>query len=365
MDTLLPHEFAPAATHLNTASCGLVPVRTAAALHTAVDEGVARGSFGADYFESADEARASFARIAGVEAGRVVVGSSVSVHSALVAAALPAGARVVVAEGEFSSLVSPFAARGDLAVRTVSLDDVAGAVDAGTALVAVSAVQSADGRIADLAAVRAAAAAHGARTLVDATQAAGWLPGLRAGDFDYVLCGAYKWLLCPRGTSFLTVPEDFTELRPRYAGWVAAEDPWTDCYGPVQRYAATARRFDQAHAYLPYVGAVHSLALVEEQGTERIAAHDTALADRFREGVRKLGMEPVAAGPDGRDGGSAIVAVPGLGRFAAALAEKGIRVAARDGNLRASFHLYNSAADVDRALEALTDLAGTDPAGAG
>jgi len=42
-----------------------------------------------------------------------------------------------------------------------------------TALVALSAVQSADGRTGDLAAVRAAAAAHGARTLVDATHAAG------------------------------------------------------------------------------------------------------------------------------------------------------------------------------------------------
>ncbi|MGP3966221.1 aminotransferase class V-fold PLP-dependent enzyme [Streptomyces sp. 6N223] len=351
MDSLCPSEFAPKAVHLNTASRGLLPARTVAALHAAVDDGATTGAFGADYFETAAAARAAFARIAGVEPARVAVGSAVSVHVALVAATLPAGAEVLVADGDFSSLVSPFAARGDLVLRGVPLEEIAGAVRPGTAMVAVSAVQSADGRIADLAALREAARAHGARTLVDATQAVGWLP-LRAADYDYVVCGAYKWLLCPKGTSFLAVPEDFGDLRERYAGWAAAEDPWTDCYGPVRRYAATARRFDQAHAYLPYAGAAHSLALIEEIGTERIAEHDAALAERFRDGVRALGLAPVAAP------GSAIVSVPDAGGLVDRLAAEGIGVASRGGNLRAAFHLYNTGDEVQRALEALARARG-------
>jgi selenocysteine lyase/cysteine desulfurase len=89
-----------------------------------------------------------------------------------------------------------------------------GAVDAGTDLVAFSAVESATGAVADLAAVRDAARHHGARTLVDATQGCGWLP-LAAGDWDHLVCATYKWLLTPRGCAFLALrPGGWRSCRP-------------------------------------------------------------------------------------------------------------------------------------------------------
>src|SRR5690606_27109464 len=101
-----------------------------------------------------------------------------------------------------------FHTRGDLKVRAVPLERLADSVRPGTALAAVSAVQSADGRIADLAALREAARAHGARTYVDFSQAAGWLP-VTADLCDYSVTIAYKWLLGTHGAAFLVVPEDF------------------------------------------------------------------------------------------------------------------------------------------------------------
>jgi selenocysteine lyase/cysteine desulfurase len=72
---------------------------------------------------------------------------------------------------------------------------------------------------------------------------------------------------------------------------------------------------------------------------ETIHAHDLALANRFRAGL----------GPN-----SAIVstAFPGA---TDKLARAGIMAAARAGKLRASFHLYNTEADVDAALSALLE----------
>ena len=61
-------------------------------------------------------------------------------------------------------------------VREAPLHRPAEAIGPDTTLVADSAVQSADGALADLAAIRAAAAEHRAKTLVDLTQAVGWLP---------------------------------------------------------------------------------------------------------------------------------------------------------------------------------------------
>ncbi|MFE3268642.1 aminotransferase class V-fold PLP-dependent enzyme [Streptomyces sp. NPDC059215] len=343
-ESLVRAEFAPENTYLNTASTGLLPARAVTALSAAVAS-VAAGR-PADMFADVEAARASFARLVGVPAARVAAGASVAVYSGLIAAALPSGAEVLTAEADFSSVVNPFHMRGDLKVRAVPLERLAESVRPGTALVAVSAAQSADGRLADLPAIREAARTHGARTYVDASQAAGWLP-LTADADDFVSSVAFKWLLCPRGVAFLTVPEDFGGLTAVFAGWVAGEAPWDSCYGPVEELAHSARRFDESPSLFSYAGARHSLELLEELGPERVLAHDVGLADRFRAGVRELGHEPVPAP------GSAIVSVPGLGRLQPELSESGIQVSDRAGHLRAAFHLYNTQADVDRLLEAL------------
>ncbi|MEU8704678.1 aminotransferase class V-fold PLP-dependent enzyme [Streptomyces sp. NPDC048565] len=346
IDRVRATEFASGTTYLNTSSCGLLPRRAVEAVKSLADDCGAGVRGGAGSFDSVDAARAGFARIAGVAPARVALGGSVAAHVGLIAASLPPGAEVLAPTGEFSSVVSPFAVRGDLEMRYVPLEGLADAVRPGTALVAFSAVQSSDGRVADLDAVRAAAAAHGARTLLDASQSAGWLP-LDAGAYDYTVTGGFKFLLSPRGTSFLTVTEEAQQaLRPLYVGWVAAEDRWNSTYGPVEKLAADARRFDEPVAFLSYHAAEQSLALLSEVEVDAVYTHATALAARFREGLASIGREAVP-------GTSAIVAVPGLGGREPDLAAAGVMVSARAGNLRAAFHLYNTEADVDRALGVL------------
>uniref|UniRef100_UPI001F19A50A aminotransferase class V-fold PLP-dependent enzyme n=1 Tax=Streptomyces sp. NRRL B-24085 TaxID=1709476 RepID=UPI001F19A50A len=245
-ESLVRAEFAPKNTFLNTASSGLLPARTVTALQEAALIR-AEGRPLDPLFEDVEAARAAFAGLAGVPVTRVAAGASVSTHSGLVAASLPPGAEVLTAEDDFTSVVNPFHTRGDLKVRAVPLERLADSVRPGTALVAVSAAQSADGRIADLPALREAAQARGARTYVDFSQAAGWLP-VDAESYDYTVATTFKWLLGPHGAAFLVVPEDFGDLRPVLAGWVAGENPWDSCYGPVAELAHSARRFDVSPA---------------------------------------------------------------------------------------------------------------------
>ncbi|WP_405788446.1 aminotransferase class V-fold PLP-dependent enzyme [Streptomyces sp. NBC_00029] len=340
-------EFAHSTTYLNTANCGVVPRSAVAAVRELAEAAGAGVPAGFGDFDRVNGARASFARLVGVDPERVSVGSAVSTHVGLVAASLPPGAEVLCPEGEFASVINPFVVRGDLKVRFAPLESVAGAVGAGTALVALSAVQSADGRKADLAAVRAAATAHGARMLVDATQAAGWLP-FDASPYEYTVTGGYKWLLGVRGASYLTVSRKAQDtLTPLHAGWVAAESMWDSTYGPMPQLARGARRFDESPAFLAYHASERALALLERIGIENVHAHDTALAARYRAGLAGLGHEPVP-------GDSAIVSVPGLADRRPALQAAGIATSARAGLLRASFHLYNTEADVDRLLDALS-----------
>ncbi|MGY5054171.1 aminotransferase class V-fold PLP-dependent enzyme [Streptomyces sp. 900105755] len=344
-ESLVRAEFAPKTIYLNTASNSLLPARTVAALHEAALLR-AEGRPLTPLYEDVEACRAAYARLAGVPVTRVAAGASVAAHSGVIAASLPAGAEVLTAEDDFTSVLNPFHVRGDLKVRAVPLERIADSVRPDTALVAVSAVQSADGRLADLPALREAAGAHGARTYVDFSQAAGWLP-MDADAYDFTASVSFKWLLGPHGVAFLVLPEDFGGLTPLLAGWVAGEEPWHSCYGPVAELAHSARRFDLTHALFTFAGLRRSLDLIEELGMAAVHAHDAGLADRFRAGLAALGHEPVPAP------GSAIVSVPGLGGRQPALSRAGIEVSDRAGNLRAAFHLFNTPADVDRLLDAL------------
>ncbi|MEX1177222.1 MAG: aminotransferase class V-fold PLP-dependent enzyme [Nitriliruptor sp.] len=336
-------EFSLAGTYLNTATLGLPPRRTLDAL-TATLAAWQRGTSDAPAFDAdVDASRRRYARLVGADPASVAVGSQTSALVGLVAASLPAGSEVVTVEGDFTSVLFPFLARADhgIRVREVELEHLADAVTATTDLVAVSAVQSADGRIADLDALAEVSRTTGTRTLVDATQAAGWLP-IDADRFSYTVASGYKWLLAPRGTAFLTVrPELVDELTPVAAGWYAGEDRWDSIYGVPLRLAAGARRFDVSPAWHSWVGQAASLELLEEVGIEALHAHAVGLAERFC-----LATElPVT--------GSAIVSARADDAVPELLRRAGIAAATRAGRLRLSFHVSTREADVDHAAEVL------------
>lgn len=334
-------DFDLAPGYLNTASVGVPPREALGALREAVDawgRGLAQPP---EYDEPVQRARETFARLHHVAAGSVAIAPQVSIFTAQVLSAVPPGAEVVAYANDFTSVLFPLLQRTDVHTKLVeSLEDIPHAITAGTRLVAVSAVQSADGLLAPLADIAAAAEHHGALTYVDATQACGWLP-LHAGDFDFFAATAYKWLLSPRGTSFMAVRENRLDaLTPLAPGWYAGEDRWVSLYGPPLRLARDARRFDVSPAWLNWVATASALGYLERVGIESIHAHDLALANRLRAGS---GLPP---------GDSPIVSVPAAGA-AEKVERAGLRAAVREGQLRASFHLYNTEADVDLVLEAL------------
>jgi selenocysteine lyase/cysteine desulfurase len=338
--------FADAGGYLDTATFGLPP-DTAWAAFTAAAEGWRDGrAQPRDYDESISRARSLFARLLHVPESWVAIGPQASPMIGLVAASLPDGAEVVVPDGQFTSALFPFLAqeRRGVEVRSVPFDRVADAVTDRTSLVAVEAVRSDSGAVADLAQIRAAARDHDARVLADTTQATGWLD-IDGSGLDYVVCSAYKWLLSPRGTAFMSVsPEAAETLTPHAAGWYAGDDIWDSIYGAPLRLSDTARRFDISPAWLMWVATLPALELLDEIGIAAVGAHGVGLANRLR---GHLGLPA---------GDSPIVsaAVEGASER---LAAAGIKAAVRAGAARLSFHLYNSEADADRAAEALSGLA--------
>jgi selenocysteine lyase/cysteine desulfurase len=330
----------PAGVYCNTASYGLPPRPAWEALQCALEDWRGGRTSWEHWGESTEAARATFARLVEIDAVQVAVGSTVSELVGSVITALPAGARIVIPDIEFTSMLFPLLVQHRLEVRAVPLARLVDAIAEGADAVAFSAVQMSTGEVADLNQIALAADCVGALTLCDATQALSWLP-IDAGRFDAVVCGGYKWLMSPRGTAFITLSERLLERAvPHSAGWYAGEDPHASYFGPPLRLASDARKFDLSPAWFSWVGTAPALDLVERIGVNAIHDHNLALANRFRAAV---GLEP---------SNSAIVCVeiPGA---AERLQEAGIIAAIRGGQLRTSWHVYNTEDDVDQVLRAL------------
>lgn len=344
MSSLAPAEFRSETTYLNSASYGLPSARALAAVQDANEEWATGRSSPATHDHLVEELRAGFARLLdGATPDDIAYGNTVAGLIAPIAVALPPGAEVLVAENEFSSVSNPFVYRPDLAVRVVPLEQLAAQVRPETALVAVSVVQSADGRITDLPLLHAVTKANDARLLVDATQAAGWLP-LSFADADYWVCATFKWLIGARSVAFFAAgPEAAAEVRPVGTSWYAAADRWAELYTP-RSLAPTLRRFDATPDWPGVIAAEAGLSLIEELTVNKIHDHNIELAEQFRAGLIRLGYEPVP-------GPSPIVSLPGAEGLAPDLEQAGVIISARAGGLRFSFHLYNSTDDVDQALK--------------
>jgi selenocysteine lyase/cysteine desulfurase len=207
----------------------------------------------------------------------------------------------------------------------------------------------------DVAAAARVAHDAGALFCLDAYQSSGVQAlDVRALGVDILVAGALKYLLGPPGVAFLYVRGDLVDgLRPLDSGWFAQENPFA-FEGDRLCYAPTANRFQSGSPPIPSVyGARAGLALVREVGTPAIEEHVAALATRLIEGATAAGYALRTPEDAGRRGPLVVLRSRDADQLAARLAERGVLCAPRGDGLRASFHYYNLAEDVDRLLDAL------------
>lgn len=324
--------------YLNTASVGIPPRHVVDAVRGWVDDWAHGGVSAVAMDAPVDATRRAFAQLTGFSDVDVAVGASVSGLLGPVAAAFPPGTRVLTAEREFTSVSWPFAACGHT-VDEVPLDDVperAAEYD----VVAVSVAQSADGALVGLDALHAATAGGDTVVVLDGTQSIGWLTADLSWA-DAVVAGGYKWLLSPRGATWLACSDRLlARVTPSAAGWYAGDDRWQRTYGIPLGLADGARRLDVSPAWASFVGAAAALGWHTELDRTAVQDHGVRLADRVREA---LDLPPSP---------SPIVSIPhpDAGQR---LAAAGIRCAPRNGATRVAFHLHNTDADVDLLLDGM------------
>lgn len=344
----------PASTYLDTASYGLPPIATVAAMHDAVDawsSGAAR--WYADWDPLGDESGELTASIVGADPASVALIPAASVGVGTVASAFGRGDEVLVVEDDYNSVLLPLRAaeheRG-LRIRQVPFDHLLDEIREETALVAVSHVRSNDGRMVDLPRLSSITRALSVPVLVDLTHSAGVKDiDLAALGFEFAVCAAYKHLLCPRGTSFLIVAEQWRDrVVPRNASWRGQADPYGEaCGGDLGVLSPTAARFNVSLDWFAWVGARESLTFVQSVTAADRETHCVGLATDL---ASRLGLTPT---------GSSILTVPHSHpqeEVQAVLEDANIRAAVRGDNIRFSFHLYNTGEHVRQAAEVVASI---------
>lgn len=334
-------EFLGAEGFLNTPTYGLPPRSCVDELRRCIERWQT-GTLDVPSFDDRVRAgRQAYATLTGVPVGHVAMGGSVSAVLGLVAAAIPDGSRVVTLGGEFTSTTFPFAAQANRGVTLTELpaDELVSAA-ADFDVVVASLVQSSNGAVLDMDALRRSVAGTDTLTVIDITQALGF-KHVDAGWVDVTAAAVYKWLLAPRGTAWMSLSPRVSRLMtPHAANWYAGPDPWQSIYGLPLRLADDARRFDTSPAWFSVLGAGLTLPWLATLDAAAVEAHTVGLANRLRTELDLPQQD------------SAIVSLPSEGA-AQRLTQAGIRAAVRAGAVRVGFHLYNTEDDLDRLLDAL------------
>jgi selenocysteine lyase/cysteine desulfurase len=324
---------------------------------------------GDDWFTEAEERRALFARLAGLDPEGVALVPATSYGLAVAAANLDArpGQRVLVLADDYPSnryTWQRFAGRTGAELVAVERRDGQGwgeavveALDERAAVVAVLATHWTDGGAVDLVAIGARAREAGAALVVDASQALGALPlDLDAVRPDYLVTVGYKWLLGPFALGYLYVDERHREGVPLEENWIAraGSQDFAALVDYQDRYQPGARRFDvgQRTHFETTPMAVTALRQLLDWEVPRVAATLGRLTDRIQRRVEAIGLRLTSSDRVPHMLG---IALPARARAAAAraLAEAGVFVGVRGSSLRVSPHLWTTDQDVDRLVGAL------------
>ncbi|SDD12711.1 Selenocysteine lyase/Cysteine desulfurase [Mycolicibacterium neoaurum] len=314
-----------------------------------------------EWDSAADHARGEFARYTGIAPSHVASQGSLAEAAATAVRCTPPGKSILVSGDEFRSVLFPalaYAASTGTSVRVVKRKpghsrstELLDAIDKTTGLVLVSEVLTNDGELVDLDAICATAHRHGALVFANLTQTLGVLVSDLSGHpADIIATHGYKWMLCPRGTTWLVADPDLKLMRAHTPSWKTASSPPHYFGGPYSE-SATMSRCNASPAWLSWIGARAALDLLGRLDEKRCREHVLDLANAYSEILVEAGFRILNLGRPSH----VVVASPPPGHRvdAATLRRNRIRATTTEGGaLRVGFHYFNVFSDVDAATAA-------------
>ncbi|MGI9629287.1 MAG: aminotransferase class V-fold PLP-dependent enzyme [Longimicrobiales bacterium] len=358
------------ANYLNSCSLGALSTRAEARLADFLElwHSMGASAWYEHWLGRLDELRGEVGGLFAADPGSIALLPSTSACLAVIAESLTTSTRnrIVTTDLDFPTLLYQWKVRPDVELivlesrdgLTIELDQFADAVDDQTLMIATSHVFFTTGHIQDVKALADIAHGSGALCLIDGYQGAGQIPvDLPSTNVDFYTAGPLKWLCGGPGLAYLYVRSDrIRSLEPRITSWFATKDQFH--FNPGEfRYHDDARRFELGTPALPTVHtALGGQEIVTEVGMDRIRSQNRQLTERLINLCQEAGFS-LQVSPDPADR-SAIVLISheNPAHAVAALAKRGIIVDHRPGVVRVSPHFYNTEAELDDFVAALTEV---------
>jgi cysteine desulfurase/selenocysteine lyase len=373
LNPIIVEEFADLAPNFfNTAYFGPLPRRTRAAAVKSLERFANPVNFKYDDWRPLpDEGRAKFSRLLGVSADAISHHSSTSEVMSFLALGFPfkAGDKVALMEGDYPSDVLPWMVnekRRGYQIERLSedcfrdVDLLREKLPAATKVLNISHVMFNTGRMNPIREIGELCRERGILFVVDVSQSLGGVE-LKPAEIELcdVIAGAsYKWMLGPYGHAFACwstrAMKTVEHVHLSWQGSLGSRD------GNILNYSIEttpgARRFDRGQA--PNVtglkALMQSLDLLYETGLANIEAHNKSLVTRFLKTFPRQRFQLIT--PEGEHA-NIICLRPKDGNsdaLQASLVNKSIDASVREGNLRLSFHLFNTAEQIENLVRALS-----------
>ena len=339
---------------------------------TAGEKGVSRkahpwGSMREDAAREAEEARALFARLIGATADDIALVPATSYGMAVAAANLDVGGgqEILVLQEQFPSnyyawhhLAETRKAR-IVAVRRPDDGDWTSAVlshiGVDTAIAALPPCHWTDGSRLDLETIGAACRSVGAALAIDGTQFVGAAPfDVESVQPDFMVCSAYKWLLCPYSLAFLYVaPHRQSGIPIEFHA--AARSGGRNASGYALDYVDTARRFDmgERNNFISLPMAVAALTQLNDWTPQSVASGLAPLIQQVADGAVERGYQVPPAAHRVSHFIGLRAETPTANDLVDRFAAEGVYISLRGGGIRVSPHLFADGFDIDRFFDVL------------
>jgi cysteine desulfurase / selenocysteine lyase len=195
---------------------------------------------------------------------------------------------------------------------------------------------------------------------VDATQSLGGMPitSEELAVIDVLACSTYKWCLGPYGTAFAYFSQEaISKIQHTTGNWVVS--PNSKVVTSLLEYTTEtlpgARKYDRGQGSNMLANACleAGLDIILEVGLEDIAVHNASVRDYFLENYPRKKFQLITP----TDFMGNILSLKAVSSDSVTLERelkfRNIDVSVREGNVRLSFHLFNSKSQVDSLIRAL------------
>ena len=219
-------------------------------------------------------------------------------------------------------------------------------------------VSSLNGFRQDLHAIAEIARTAGSEIYVDAYQSAGNTPiDVKKDDIDFLTAGTLKYLLGLPGLAFLYVRKELIDqLEPSFIGWFSQKNPFG--FGPEKLdFTESADRFQSGTWAVPSIYAgITGMKTILSIGINTVRSRIERLTERAIKTGEEYGLKTITPKDVKERGAIVSFIVKNAHELEGRLKLSKIFTSSRDIGLRLAPHFYNTAEEIDSAIESISEF---------